>query len=156
MGETIKLYKDQHSLVKSLTDEESGRLLKAIFDYSAGESNAQIMEQYFKDSDRMLSAVWGQFKEKLDFNAVAEKERSRKATDAINTRWQRERSKKTEYDGIRKNSNDSNVYENKIRIPTIHNNTNTKHNSKRKIIHDEFGYPIYADTRERVEKSGGT
>ena len=152
MGETIKLYKDQHSLVKSLTVEESGLLLKAIFDYSAGEDNVQIMERYFKNSDRMLSAVWGQFKEKLDFNAMAEKERSRKATDAINTRWQRERSKRNEYDGIRKNTNDSNVYGEKSRIPTKHNNTDTEHNRKRKIIHDEFGNPIYEDTRERVKE----
>ena len=90
MSEKIVLYMDQRSLVKSLTKDEAGLLLYAIFDYSAGVDEEEIIAEYFQNSDRMLSAVWGQVKEKLDYNKRKEAEFSKKQREKAMCRWKKD------------------------------------------------------------------
>ena len=90
MSEKIVLYMDQRSLVKRLTKQEAGLLLCAIFDYSAGIEEEQIMSDYFADADRMLSAVWGQVKDKLEYNKRKEAEYSQKQREKAMSRWKKD------------------------------------------------------------------
>ena len=91
MGEKIILYKDQSSLISQLTDEEAGLLLKAIYDYSINDGNNadELQPSYFSNADRLLIGVWGQIKEKLDYNNRREKEISEIQSQNSRKRWKK-------------------------------------------------------------------
>lgn len=100
--QSITIYKDMEPLFLELTDEEAGKVIKAIFLFSCRGEDAD-----FSDQDRLVRSAWGTIKMKLKAGEDHRKEISETNTANINKRWEREKSKKsdtTEYDCINRNT----------------------------------------------------
>ena len=97
------LPKSQKEIIDQLTDEEAGKIFKAIYEY---EVNKNIYK-----FNKYLQIIFTQFKIELDKNAKLYEERCQKNRENVQKRWENT----NVYDRIRANTNDTNkIKENKI------------------------------------------
>lgn len=145
MNAKVTFFTDCFSLIDILSMEDRGKIFTAGFLYTMQEEDAtEEINDLLKDSDRYTVAIWKQIKEKLKFNLDREKEISQKRRDAGR--------KGGEANAGKRKQIEANARFAKQGLAPCITNTNIHDNTKnnRKIINDEFGFPIYEDTRERV------
>ena len=88
------LYKDQKTLINKLSDEQAGKLIKAIYEYEdTGET---------PNFDLVLDIVFTSIKTTLDKNRQKYAEKCKKYQENIKKRWGKDT---TEYNGIPPNTN---------------------------------------------------
>ena len=126
MKKSFILYKDNYELVKSLSDENAGKLFKKIYDYENGEDN---------NYGELIDLVFLTIKKGLDENSLKYEETCKKNKENVMKRW---------------NNKNTNVYD---RIPpnTKHTDTDTdtdtdtelsKDNIKKKINKKETEFDL--------------
>ena len=85
MRETILLFTNLKEPLDALTDEQAGKLLKAIFAYQAGEK---------VNLDGLLNVVFLQIKQQIDYNNERYEEKTRKLSEAgkkgMQSRWNKD------------------------------------------------------------------
>lgn len=149
MNAKVTFFTDCFSLIDILSMEDRGKIFTAGFLYTIHEEDADAeIDDLLKDSDRYTLAIWKQVKQKMKFNLDREKEISQKRKDAG-----RKGGQQKEANASKRKQMLANASKSKQDLANCITNTNTIHNNtknKRKIINDEFGFPIYEDTRERV------
>lgn len=103
------LPKSQKEIVDQLTDEEAGKIFKAIYEY---EVNKNIYK-----FNKYLQIIFTQFKIELDKNAKLYEERCQRNRENVQKRWENT----NVYERIRPNTNDTNkIKENKIKENKIY------------------------------------
>ena len=124
------LYLEQKSIFEMLTDEEAGRLIKAIFEY---EDTGQLLSL-----DRALHIAFIPIKNTLDRNKQKYEKVVERNKKNIEKRWENENIKNTKNTtgkiGIRKNTKNTdndNEYDNE------HVNDNKKEKNKKRKTFDE-------------------
>ena len=99
------LPKNQKEIIDQLTDEEAGKIFKAIYEY---ECNKNIIK-----FNKYLQIIFTQFKIELDKNAKLYDERCQKNRENVQKRWE-----------------NTNVYDRIRKIPTYTNDTNKRKENK--------------------------
>ena len=115
------MYHEHMDTIERLTDEEAGRLIKALFHYSTDG----IVPSF---DDRFMDLAFSMFKSAIDRDSAAYDRKCERNRNNINRRWNKEDTK--EYERIETNTNE---YDGKNGIPKIPNtNTNTNINTTTK------------------------
>lgn len=97
--QSITIYKDMEPLLLELTDEEAGKVFKAIFQFSCHGEDTD-----FSDRDRMVRSAWRAIKMKLEAGEAHRKEISEINTANVKKRYDRKKSDTNEYDRIESNT----------------------------------------------------
>lgn len=113
------MYHEHMDTIERLTDEEAGRLIKALFRYSTDG----IVPSF---DDRFMDLAFSMFKAAIDRDSAAYERKCERNRNNINQRWNKENTE--EYERIETNTDE---YDSKNGIPKIPN-TNTNINTTTK------------------------
>ena len=91
------MYKNWKALFDSLTDEEAGQLIKAIFCFASGEGAPKL--------DRLISGMFLMITQQMDADGVKWEKKCERNAENIRKRWNKNDT--TEYDRIPTNTTDN-------------------------------------------------
>jgi len=120
MNDSFILYTSYYALIEGLTDEQLGQLTRAIFLYARDGKTINL--------EPVVRMAFAFIKDNIDRNADKYQKKCERNRENIRKRWEKkhaedttERSDTTEYERIPSNTN---VYEEKSRIPYDNDNDN--------------------------------
>lgn len=99
--QSITVYKDMAPQVLELTDEEAGKVYKAIFRFSCYGENSDFSEQ-----DRFVRSLWETTKLKLKAGEEHSKKISEINRENVKKRWEEKKTDTNEYDRIKPDTNE--------------------------------------------------
>ncbi len=99
--QSITVYKDMAPQVLELTDEEAGKVYKAIFQYSCYGEDSDFSEQ-----DRFVRSLWETTKLKLKAGEEHSKKISEINRENVKKRWEEKKTDTNEYDRIKPDTNE--------------------------------------------------
>ena len=140
--QTLMLYKDSRSIFESLPAETVKLLICSAFAYSF-DDNPEEIDQRFESEELATKISWQVSRDKIDLN----KNKFIRTSEANAEKGKKSGQQRLTTDNHGQ-QDEQGLTERTHNITAITRHNNTKNN--RKIINDEFGFPIYEDTRERV------
>lgn len=120
MNDSFILYTSYYAIIEGLTDEQLGQLTRALFIYARDEKTIKL--------EPVVRMAFSFIKDNIDRNVDKYQKKCERNRENIRKRWEKkhaedttERSDTTEYERITSNTN---VYEEKSRIPYDNDNDN--------------------------------
>ena len=124
MNDSFILYTSYYAIIEGLTDEQLGQLTRALFIYARDGKTIKL--------EPVVRMAFSFIKDNIDRNADKYQKKCERNRENIRKRWEKkhaedttERSDTTEYERIPSNTN---VYEEKSRIPYDNDNDNDNDN----------------------------
>lgn len=124
MNDSFILYTSYYAIIEGLTDQQLGQLTRALFIYARDGEQIQL--------EPVVRMAFSFIKDNIDRNSEKYQKKCERNRENIRKRWQKKNTKDTTetsdtnvYDGIPTNTN---VYEEKSRIPYDNDNDNDNDN----------------------------
>lgn len=128
MKDSFILYQEQKEIFDMLTDEEAGKLIKAIFEY---EDTGQLLEL-----DKSLKIAFIPIKSTLDRNQEKYEKVVERNKKNIEKRWKKENTKNTSGKSGKKENTKNTDNDNEHEYEHDNDNVNKKENKKEKVVSD--------------------
>ena len=144
MNDSFILYTSYYAIIEGLTDEQLGQLTRALFIYARDGKTIKL--------EPVVRMAFSFIKDNIDRNADKYQKKCERNRENIRKRWEKkhaedttERTDTTEYERIPSNTN---VYEEKSRIPYDNDNDNDNDVSKEtnileRVCHKSVTHPFF-------------
>lgn len=121
MKESFILYTSYYDILKELTDEQFGQLMRALFVYARDGEAPEL--------PAAIKMAFAFIRDDMDRNTAKYETRCKRNRENIQRRWAKKNDDDTNvYNRIQSNTKDTNVYDGKNRIPNENENGNENGN----------------------------